>query len=144
MSPQLDRLSAPRTRKGSRRRRLGVRLTNPLREICTVGSVREESPKRHDGPKRARSWKRRRQPRKVYSASGLLYSAAREEVGRHSGHLRELPVREDLRSGSASAPHPTRPPEIPPGERCPFRPRRHPCAADNSGESLPLSGPTKM
>src|SRR5215472_16906124 len=76
MSPQLDRLSAPRTRKGSRRRRLGVRLTNPLREICTVGSVREESPKRHDGPKRARSWKRRRQPRKVYSASGLLYSAA--------------------------------------------------------------------
>src|SRR5262252_2253433 len=76
MSPQLDRLSAPRTRKGSRRRRRGVRLTNPLREICTVGSVREESPKRPDGPKRARSWKRRRQPRKVYSASGLLYSAA--------------------------------------------------------------------
>src|SRR2546422_7705865 len=30
---------------------------------------------RHDGPKRARSWKRRTQPRKVYSASGLLYSA---------------------------------------------------------------------
>src|SRR2546429_3941112 len=51
------------------------RLRNPLREICTVGSVREE-PSRwcHGGPKRARSWKRRILPRNTYSLSGLLYS----------------------------------------------------------------------
>src|SRR5262252_5744692 len=53
-------------------------LRNPLREICTVGSVREE-PSRwcHGGPKRARSWKQRIQPRKTYSLSGLLYSERR-------------------------------------------------------------------
>ena len=56
-------------------------MKNPLREICTVGSVRGESPMRHDGPKRARSWKRRTQPRKVYSASGLLYSAFHTGIG---------------------------------------------------------------
>jgi hypothetical protein len=40
-----------------------------------VGSVREEiSRQRHGGPKRARSWKRRTQPRNTYSLSGLLYS----------------------------------------------------------------------
>ena len=40
-------------------------LRNPLREICTVGSVREELSRwGHGGPKRARSWKRRIQPRK--------------------------------------------------------------------------------
>ena len=50
-------------------------LRNPLREICTVGSVREEFSRWcHGGPKRARSWKRRTQPRKAYSPSGLLYS----------------------------------------------------------------------
>jgi hypothetical protein len=52
-----------------------VRLRNPLREICTVGSVREETSRWcHGEPKRARSWKRRTQPRKTYSLSGLLYS----------------------------------------------------------------------
>src|ERR1035438_7630520 len=41
-------------------------LRNPLREICTVGSVREEISRWcHGGPKRARSWKRRTQPRKT-------------------------------------------------------------------------------
>ena len=50
-------------------------LRNPLREICTVGSVREETSRWcHGRPKRARSWKRRTQPRKAYSLSGLLYS----------------------------------------------------------------------
>jgi hypothetical protein len=50
-------------------------LRNPLREICTVGSVRGEISRWcHGGPKRARSWKRRTQPRKTYSLSGLLYS----------------------------------------------------------------------
>src|ERR1700756_6059677 len=50
-------------------------LKNPLREICTVGSVREETSRWcHGRPKRARSWKRRTQPRKAYSLSGLLYS----------------------------------------------------------------------
>src|SRR4030095_3184976 len=50
-------------------------LRNPLREICTAGSVREEISRRcHGGPKRARSWKRRTQPRNTYSLSGLLYS----------------------------------------------------------------------
>ena len=53
-------------------------LRNPLREICTVGSVREEiSWWCHGGPKRARSWKRRTQSRKTYSLSGLLYSERR-------------------------------------------------------------------
>jgi hypothetical protein len=52
-----------------------VRLRNPLREICTVGSVREETSRWcHGEPKRARSWKRRTQPRKNYSLSGLLYA----------------------------------------------------------------------
>jgi len=46
-------------------------LRNPLREICTVGSVREEISRRcHGGSKRARSWKRRTQPRKTYRPSG--------------------------------------------------------------------------
>src|SRR5215471_4534652 len=36
-SPPRDRLSARRTRQGSRGRRRGVRLTNPRREICTGG-----------------------------------------------------------------------------------------------------------
>jgi hypothetical protein len=50
-------------------------LRNPLREICTVGSVRDEISRWcHGGPKRARSWKRRTQPRKTYSLPGLLYS----------------------------------------------------------------------
>src|ERR1044071_6424846 len=50
-------------------------LRNPLREICTVGSVREETSRWcHGRPKRARSWKRRTQPRETYSLSGLLYS----------------------------------------------------------------------
>src|SRR5712691_977649 len=46
-------------------------LRNPLREICTVGSVREETSRWcHGRPKRARSWKRQKQPRKTYSPSG--------------------------------------------------------------------------
>jgi hypothetical protein len=54
-------------------------LRNPLREICTVGSVREGISRWcHGGPKRARSWKRRTQPRKTYSPSGLLYSERRD------------------------------------------------------------------
>jgi hypothetical protein len=54
-------------------------LRNPLREICTVGSVREEiSGWCHGGPKRARSWKRRIQPRQTYSLLGLLYSERRD------------------------------------------------------------------
>ena len=45
---------------------------------CTVGSVREEISRWcHGGPKRARSWKRRTRPRKIYSLSGLLYSERR-------------------------------------------------------------------
>src|SRR6516165_9599631 len=44
------------------------RLKNPLREICTAGSVRGENKVGHGGPKRARSWKRRTEPRKAYSA----------------------------------------------------------------------------
>jgi hypothetical protein len=40
-----------------------------------VGSVREEISRCcHGGPKRARSWKQRTQPRKAYSLPGLLYS----------------------------------------------------------------------
>lgn len=50
------------------------RLKNPLREICTVGSVRGECLMNHGGPKRARSWKRRIQPRNAYRSPGLLYS----------------------------------------------------------------------
>lgn len=73
----------------------------------------------------------------------LFPQASTEEVGRLSRHLQELPVREDLRSGSASAPRPTRPPEIPLAERCPSRLPRRLGAADHSDESLPLSGPTK-
>src|SRR5262249_32677609 len=42
------------------------RLKNPLREICTAGSVRGENQMSHGGPKRARSWKRRTEPRKAY------------------------------------------------------------------------------
>jgi hypothetical protein len=37
-----------------------------LREICTAGSVRGENKMGHGGPKRARSWKRRTEPRKAY------------------------------------------------------------------------------
>jgi uncharacterized membrane protein len=50
------------------------RLKNPLREICTVGSVRGRSLMSHGGLKRARSWKRRIQPKEAYSSPGLLYS----------------------------------------------------------------------
>ena len=54
-------------------------LRNPLREICTVGSVRGEIFRWcHGGPKRARSWKRRIQPRQTYSLLGLLYSERRD------------------------------------------------------------------
>ena len=42
-------------------------LKNPLREICTVGSVRGEIMVSHGGLKRARNWKRWRQPKKAYS-----------------------------------------------------------------------------
>jgi hypothetical protein len=46
-------------------------LRNPLQEIRTVGSVREElSWGAMVLPKRARSWKRRIQPRNTYSPSG--------------------------------------------------------------------------
>src|SRR5215469_5247996 len=41
------------------------RLKNPLRKICTAGSVRGEDKISHGGPKRARSWKRRTEPRKA-------------------------------------------------------------------------------
>jgi hypothetical protein len=44
-------------------------LRNPLRQFCTVGSVRG-SPASHGGLKRARSWKRRTQPKKTYSFAG--------------------------------------------------------------------------
>jgi len=40
-----------------------LRLKNPLREICTAGSVRGEKPVNHGELKRARSWKRRTQPK---------------------------------------------------------------------------------
>src|SRR5207253_9905953 len=43
------------------------RLKNPLRKICTAGSVRGENEMGHGRPKRARSWKRRIEPRKAYS-----------------------------------------------------------------------------
>src|SRR5437762_13691453 len=43
------------------------RLKNPLRKICTAGSVRGENKMGHGRPKRARSWKRRIEPRKAYS-----------------------------------------------------------------------------
>src|SRR5262249_7708899 len=43
------------------------RLRNPLRLIGTVGSARGESRRRHGEPTRARSWKRRTQPRNTYS-----------------------------------------------------------------------------
>ena len=43
------------------------RLKNPLRKICTAGSVRGENKMSHGRPKRARSWKRRIEPRKAYS-----------------------------------------------------------------------------
>src|SRR5271167_1701546 len=40
-------------------------MRNPLRDICTVGTVREETSRWcHGHPKRARSWKRRIQLRK--------------------------------------------------------------------------------
>src|SRR5215469_1001982 len=69
---------------------------------------------------------------------------SREEAARLSRHPPELPVREDLRSGSARARRPTHLPEIPPAERCPSRPHRRPGAAGCSGESLPRLDPTKM
>src|SRR6516164_8988655 len=68
---------------------------------------------------------------------------AREGAARLSRHLQELPVRENLRSGSASARRPMCPPEIQPAGRCPSRPHRRPGAAGGSAESLPLLGPTK-
>lgn len=76
-------------------------------------------------------------------AATTVIEASREEVGRLSRHLQELPVHEDLRSGSASAPRPTRPPKIPPAARCPSRLPRRLDAADHSDESLRLQGPTK-
>jgi hypothetical protein len=45
---------------------------NPHGGVCEGGAPRGC----HDGPTRARSWKRRIQPRKVYSAPSLPYSAA--------------------------------------------------------------------
>src|ERR1019366_10044443 len=45
-------------------------LKNPLREICTAGSVRGENPVSHGELKRARSWKRRTQPKNTYSTPG--------------------------------------------------------------------------
>jgi hypothetical protein len=56
-----------------------------------VGSVREEISRWcHGGPKRARSWKRRTQPRKAYSLSGLLYSERRDV---NYGIWPSLPIR---------------------------------------------------
>jgi len=70
------------------------RLKNPLREICTVGSVRGRTPASHGGLKRARSWKRWIQPKKAYSSPGLLYSEkpiryrkAYPHARHHSGNL---------------------------------------------------------
>jgi TonB family protein len=48
------------------------RLKNPLREICTVGSVRGENQLGHGGPTRARSWKRRTGPRNTCHPGGSL------------------------------------------------------------------------
>src|SRR5580700_4112500 len=67
-------------------------LRNPLREICTVGSGREESRWCHGGPKRARSWKRRIQPRKTYSLSGLLYSERWRYYLNHILRLVRFPI----------------------------------------------------
>src|SRR5262249_39770255 len=60
------------------------RLKNPLREICTAGSVRGENQMSHGGPKRARSWKRRTEPRKAYhSWRSPLLGAGRPAAERH-------------------------------------------------------------
>src|SRR5215831_16288061 len=64
------------------------RLKNPLREICTAGSVRGEKQMGHGGPKRARSWKRRTEPRKAYRSwrsHGTASSRRRSEAGRRPG-----------------------------------------------------------
>ena len=49
-------------------------LRNPLREICTVGSVREEIPVVPWWTYTGTKLETRTQPRKTYSLSGLLYS----------------------------------------------------------------------
>jgi hypothetical protein len=56
-----------------------VCLRNPLREICTVGSVREETSRWcHGRPQRAQSWKRRTQPKEDLQPIGI--SSARRDV----------------------------------------------------------------
>lgn len=51
------------------------RLKNPLRKICTAGSVRGGDPRRATGElTRARTWKRRQQPKNTYRSPDLLYS----------------------------------------------------------------------
>src|SRR6266705_1284621 len=45
------------------------RLKNPLRKICTAGSVRGEILTSHGGLNRARNWKRWKQPKKTYSST---------------------------------------------------------------------------
>src|SRR5262249_56375548 len=64
------------------------RLKNPLRKICTAGSVRGESKMGHGGPKRARSWKRRIGPRKAYRLwrSPLLGDRFRASAGSSQSH----------------------------------------------------------
>src|SRR5260370_42138622 len=54
------------------------RLKNPLRKICTAGSVRGEILMSHGGLNRARNWKRWIQPKNTYSStrSPLLGGAA--------------------------------------------------------------------
>ena len=89
-----------------------VCLRNPLREICTVGSVREETSRWcHGEPKRARSWKRRTQPRKTCSPSGLLYSERGDSSTVGTSEIRGTTMKPDggdcgrqrLRSRRASA-----------------------------------------
>src|SRR2546430_5577201 len=45
------------------------RLKNPLRKICTAGSVRGEILLSHGGLNRARNWKRWIQPKNTYSSA---------------------------------------------------------------------------
>lgn len=65
-------------------------MKNPLREICTAGSVRGENEMGHGGPKRARSWKRRIEPRKAYSlwSSPLLGVCVNAEPASDRSRLR--------------------------------------------------------
>jgi zinc-finger of transposase IS204/IS1001/IS1096/IS1165 len=52
-------------------------LRNLVREIRTLGSVRGEGHRRYGEPKRARSWKRRIQPRKYLQAPSAKPAAQR-------------------------------------------------------------------